>query len=130
MDVKNVSESYNPVFKRREVSFFIDHLAQGSPKLSDVRKSLAEKYGADEGGVYVMKLETRTGTNRSYGEAEIYESAEAAAKIVPKYIQTRNAPARKEKKGAQAKEAPKEQVKETPKEPAKETKESAKGEKK
>ena len=92
MDVKNISESYNPVFKRKEVSFFIDHSAQGSPKLYDVRKSLVEKYSADEGSVYVVKLETKTGTNRSYGKAEIYESIESAAKVVPKHIQRRNTP--------------------------------------
>jgi len=103
-----MSESNNLVFKRKEVSFFIDHSAQGSPKLYDVRKSLAEKYGADEGSVYVVKLETRTGTNRSYGKAEIYESAETAVKVVPKHIQRRNTPTRRENKGTQAKETPKE----------------------
>ena len=119
MDVKNMSESYNLVFKRKEVSFFIDHSAQGSPKLYDVRKSLIEKYGADESSVYVVKLETRTGTNRSYGKAEIYESTETAVKVVPKHIQRRNTPTRRENKGTPAKETPKEPTKETPKEPAK-----------
>jgi small subunit ribosomal protein S24e len=127
MDVKNMSESYNLVFKRREVSFFIDHSAQGSPKLYDVRKSLAEKYGADEGSVYVVKLETRTGTNRSYGEAEVYDSAETAAKVVPKHIQRRNTSTRRENKGTPAKETPKAPTKETPKEAPKEP---TKGEKK
>lgn len=111
MEIKKVAESYNPVFKRREVSFFIDHTSQGSPKLYEVRKSLAEKYGANEDSVYVIKLGTKTGTNRSYGAAEIYESAETAGKIVPKHIQRRNTSTRREKKGAPVKEAPKEPAK-------------------
>ena len=100
MDIKNVSESYNPVFKRKEILFFIYHSVQGSPKLYDARKSLVEKYGVDESSVYMIKLETRTGTNRSYGEAEIYESPKTAARVVPKHIQTRNTPTRREKKAA------------------------------
>ena len=107
MDVKNASELYNPVFKRKEISFFIDHTMQGSPKLYDIRKSLTDKYGVDEGSVYVIKLKTRTGTNRSYGEAEIYESTKTAVKVVPKHIQTRNTPTRREKKMAPV-EKPKE----------------------
>jgi len=97
MELRKLSETYNPIFKRKELSFFVDHISLGSPQLYDVRKSLAAQYSADEAAIYVLKLDTRTGTNRTYGEAQIYDSPEAAAKIVPKHIQARNAPTRRKK---------------------------------
>jgi len=100
MEIKETSKTYNPVFKRRELSFFIDHTSLGSPKLHEVRKALAEKYGVGEEAVYVTKLDTRTGTNSTRGEAEVYDSPETAMKVVPKHIQNRNAPSRRGKKEA------------------------------
>ncbi len=120
MEVNNVSESYNPVFKRREISFSIDHTSQGSPKIVDIRKSLSEKYGTNEENIYVVEVKTKTGTNQSTGLAEIYESAETATKVVPKYVQRRNTPTRRSKQEGAAAPAP-------AKAPAKE---QAKGEKK
>ena len=110
MEVSSVSESYNPVFRRREIAFFIDHTAQGSPRLSDIRKSLAEKYSTNEDRLYVLELKTKTGTNKSYGTVEIYESAETAMKVVPKHVQRRNTPTRrsKQQEAAPVKEKPKE----------------------
>lgn len=103
MEIRKVSESYNPVLRRKELSFFIDHTSLSSPKLYEVRKGLAEKYGVGEDAIYVMKLKTETGTNRTYGKAEVYDSLGDAEKIVPKHIQTRNSAARREKKEKETK---------------------------
>jgi ribosomal protein S24E len=94
-----VSESSNPILKRKELSFFIDHTSLGSPRLTEVRKSLAEKFGVNEDLVYILKLDTRTGTNRTYGGAEIYDTLEMARAIVPQHIQMRNSPSRRGEKG-------------------------------
>ena len=45
VEIKKLAESYNPVFKRKELSFFIDNFSSSSPRLYEVRKSLAEKHG-------------------------------------------------------------------------------------
>lgn len=100
MEIKKVAESYNPIFKRKEVSFFIDHTAHSSPQLYEVRKSLAEGYSTGEDTVYVIGLETKTGTNRTHGRAEVYDSFEIAKKVVPKYLQMRNDPDRRKKEKA------------------------------
>lgn len=102
MELKKVAESYNLIFKRKELSFFIDHTSSSSPQLYEVKKSLAAKHNTSEDVVFVIKLNTKAGTNRTYGKAEIYDSSEIAGRIVPKYIQIRNTPKRHEKKEAKS----------------------------
>lgn len=97
MEIRKLSETYNLLFRRKELSFFIDHVSQSTPKLYDVRKSLANNYSADESAVYIIKLNTKSGTNRTVGEAQIYDSPEAATKIIPKHIRARNDPTRRSK---------------------------------
>ena len=94
MDIKSVSEIYNPIFKRKELSFLIGHTSSSSPQLYEVRKSLATKFLVSEDIVYVITLKTRTGTNLTFGKAEIYDSFETAERVVPKHIKSRNAPTR------------------------------------
>ena len=78
MDIETVKESYSPIFKRKELLFFVDHSSLSSPKLYDVKKSLIAKYNTGEDTVFVIKLKTKAGTNRTYGRAEIYDSSENA----------------------------------------------------
>lgn len=132
MEITKVSESYNPVFKRKELSFFIDNVSKSTPKLYEARVSLAKEHSANEDAAYILRLDTETGTNRSYGKAEIYDSAETAKKVVPKHIQMRNAPSRREKK--EQKETPQkttepkrtEETKKKKEEPVKKTEEPMK----
>ena len=98
MEIKKISESYNPIFKRREFCFSIENFGQGTPKLFEVRESLAEKYKLGVDFIYVFELKTETGTNLTYGKAEIYDSSDIAKKVVPDYIQTRNSSIRRKKK--------------------------------
>ena len=100
VEIKKSAESYNLIFQRKEISFFIENVLSSSPRLYEVRKSLAEKNNVQQDMVYVVRLDTKAGTNRTQGMAEIYDSSESAKKIVPKYIQLRNEPKRHEKKEA------------------------------
>ena len=133
MEIKKESESYNPVFKRKELSFIIDNVSKSTPKLYEARVTLAKQLGANEDATYILKLVTETGTNWSYGKAEIYDSTQTAKKVVPKHIQMRNAPSRREKK--EEKETPPkttelkktEETKKKVEEPKKKTEESRKG---
>jgi len=40
--------------------------------------------------VYITKLKSLTGTTRTQGQAEIYDSLEVAQALVPKHIHKRN----------------------------------------
>jgi ribosomal protein S24E len=90
MEIKAVVETYNGIFKRKELRFFIDHTSLSTPQLFVVRENLAKKVNVDVDKVYIIKLKTMTGTNRTKGEAEIYDSSADAKTIVPLYVQQRN----------------------------------------
>ena len=90
MEVKKSSEKDNPLLRRKEVSFFIDHPSAGTPQLFEVRTALAAMYGVSDDRVYVLNLTTLTGTNRTVGEAEVYDQAETTRMVLPKHIQLRN----------------------------------------
>jgi ribosomal protein S24E len=97
MDITPTRDVYNPVLRRREVTFFTEHGRAVTPRLYDVRKELAARYGASEELVFVRRLMTLTGTTRAVGEAEVYDSVEDARSLVPKHIVARNLPERRKK---------------------------------
>lgn len=103
LELKKTSEKYNPLLKRKELTFLVNHPASASPPLFEVKKALAAAFNANEEVVYIKKLSSMTGTNQTRGEAEIYDDSERAKLLVPKYIQARNlSTRRKEKKGKSA----------------------------
>ncbi len=94
MDVKKSSEKRNPLLKRTELTFFLDHGAQGTPTLYEVRTALASMYDVSSDLVYVLNLQTLTGTHRTVGEAEIYDPPGTTRTLLPEHIRRRNQPAR------------------------------------
>jgi ribosomal protein S24E len=94
MDVKKSSEKINPLLKRKEITFFLDHDAQGTPPLYEVRTAIASLYAVNDDLVYVMNLRTLAGTNRTVGEAEIYDPPGTTRSLLPPHIHRRNQPAR------------------------------------
>jgi ribosomal protein S24E len=90
MDVKKSSEKNNLLLKRKEITFFLDHDLQGTPQLFEVRKAIASMYGVSDDLVYVLNLKTLTGTNRTVGEAEIYDPPGTTRSLIPKHILLRN----------------------------------------
>lgn len=96
MEIKVVSEKHNPLLKRREVLFEIDHKQTGgTPRRFEVRKALAKLLNVELDLVYVKKFSTKTGTMSAVGTANVYQSAEQAKLVEPKYIILRNAPPEK-----------------------------------
>ena len=91
MKLKVRSENYNPLLKRKEIVFEVDHSEEGgTPRRMDVRKALAEELGVDLERVYVRRIETITGSTVALGLAHVYETAEQARFIEPKHIIVRN----------------------------------------
>ena len=92
MKLKIVSKKQNPLLKRKEVTFRIEHAQTGgTPTRVEVRKQLATLLKTDLKLVYVKKVETKTGTMVAIGEANVYESIEQAKLMEPKHIIARNA---------------------------------------
>ncbi len=92
MKLKIVAKEKNPLMKRTEVTFSIDHdQTGGTPSRAEVRTQLAALLKTKLELVYVKHLETKTGTMVAVGEANAYDSAEQAKLVEPKHIIARNA---------------------------------------
>ncbi len=113
MKVKIVSKEQNPLLKRTEVTFRIEHDKDGgTPARVEVRKELATLLKTALELVYVKQIETKTGTMVAVGEANAYESIEQANLIEPKHIIARNAPPEKPKEEAEESQTPEEPTEE------------------
>lgn len=118
MDLKIREDNYNVLLKRKEVSVEVDHDGTGTPSRVDLRKAVATKYGTKPENVYIVDVETKTGTQSAVCEVQVYDDAETAKRTVAKHIQTRNLPPEerrqireKEKESAVKKEEKKEEAK-------------------
>lgn len=99
MKGKVVSEEYNPLLKRKEVLFEIEHgQTAGTPSRLEVRETLAKLLKTNIDIVYIRKMETKTGTMITVGAANIYDCVEQAKLVEPKYIIVRNIPPEKPEK--------------------------------
>jgi ribosomal protein S24E len=105
MKLKIVSKEQNPLMKRKEVTFRVEHAQTGgTPTRVEVRKQLATLLKSDLKLVYVKQLETKTGTMIAVGEANAYDSMEQAKLMEPKHIIARNAIPEEKPEEAQAQE--------------------------
>ncbi len=91
MKITITSKERNPLLKRREVVFEVDHKDTGStPPRLEVRKELAALLKADPECVYVKRMVTKTGLMVAVGEANAYDRVEDAKLVEPEYIVARN----------------------------------------
>lgn len=98
MEVEITVKKENPLLKRREVEFKIEHSEAGvTPPRLDVRRAVAAALKADVNVVFVKRFITKTGTRRSFGTANVYDSVEKAKSVEPAYIVARNIPPEKPK---------------------------------
>jgi len=98
MEIKVISERYNPLLKRKEIIFQVHHeQTGGTPSRLEVRKALAEVLKTELDLVYVKKVSTRTGTLTAVGTANVYDSVEQAKFVEPEHVILRNSPPEKPK---------------------------------
>jgi len=101
MEIKIMAAKENPLLKRKEVNFRVEHGPQGkTPPRLEVKKALAAELKISEELVFVEKMQTMTGTSTAVGVANAYETAEQAKLIEPAYIIKRNSPPEKPKEEA------------------------------
>ena len=105
MKIITTSKEYNPLLKRKEITFEVNHeKAGGTPTRLDVRKELATALKIDIDLVYIKKMTTRTGTRIAVGTANAYDSTEQAKLVESKHILVRNAPPKKPEETKEAAE--------------------------
>lgn len=96
MKVKVARRKRNPLLKRLEITFEVEHRdTGGTPPRFEARKGLAEVVNVNPKLVYINRMVTKTGTMIAVGEANIYDSIEQAKLVEPKYVLDRNVPERK-----------------------------------
>ncbi|MFQ6064288.1 MAG: 30S ribosomal protein S24e [Candidatus Bathyarchaeia archaeon] len=119
MKIKVISQEQNPLLKRKEIVFEVEHKETGrTPSRLEVREGLASKLKKDAELVFVKRMETRTGTMTAVGEATAYDSVEQAKFVEREHIIARNT----------AKKEPEEEKEEQKIEKEVEKKEEKKGE--
>jgi len=107
MEIKIKQQQYNPLLKRREIVFQVEHAqTKGTPSRLKIRETLAEILKTNPETVYIKRVETKSGTMLAKGEANAYDSVEQAILVEPKYIIARNTP-KEMKEQAEKPEAPK-----------------------
>ena len=91
MEVRIIDKKYNPLLKRTEVVFKVEHeKLRGTPQRFVMRAKLAELLKTKLEQVYIRKMETKTGTMIALGEANAYDTGEQAMLVEPKYVIERN----------------------------------------
>ena len=102
MELQIVSTKENPLLKRKELKFKIEHGPKSkTPGRLEVKKALAAELKIGDELVFVREMRTKTGTSTTVGSANAYETAAQAKLVEPDYIVKRNIP-----------EKPKEEAKE------------------
>jgi ribosomal protein S24E len=113
MKLNIISKEQNPLMKRKEVTFSIEHAQTGgTPTRIEVRKQLATLLKTDLDLVYVKQLETKTGTMVAIGEANAYDSVEQAKLVEPEHIIARNTAPEKPEEAPAPEEAAEEEKEE------------------
>ena len=100
MEIKIISQKENPLLKRKEVKFNVEHSTGSTPPRLEVRRAVATALKANVDLVFLKKFETKTGTRTAAGTANLYDSVEQAKLIEPEYIVKRNIPPEKPKEEA------------------------------
>ncbi len=102
MELKIISQKNNPLLKRKEVKFQIEHSQGKTPVRLDVKQSIASHLQTKATLVFIKNMKTLTGTSTTLGFANAYETLEQAKLIEPEYIVKRNSPPEKPAEGAKA----------------------------
>ncbi len=102
MEIKVVEERTNPLLKRRELRFEVAHATAATPTRDTVRSELAKEVHAAKDRVIIERMRPRFGTAVTRGEANVYETADAAKSITREHILVRNGLKEKVAKGPAA----------------------------
>jgi small subunit ribosomal protein S24e len=120
LELKILEERPNPLLKRVEYRFEVDHATAATPTRDAVRVELAKLVKTPKDRVIVERMNARFGTARSIGFAAAYQSTAAVNAVVREHVLIRNGLKEKAVKAApgsapvEALEPPKKEATEAP----------------
>lgn len=88
MEITQTKE--NPLQKRVEVYFVLDHNGESTPGRNAVAEEVAKQMKSKRNCVVVDNIESVYGKGQSKGYAKVYESLEAALEFDREYLLKRN----------------------------------------
>ncbi|MEM2226761.1 MAG: 30S ribosomal protein S24e [Candidatus Bathyarchaeia archaeon] len=95
MEAKIVREFENPLLRRKELEVEVYHPGAGTPNRKSLREKLSGILGVRADMVFIRRILTGTGLNKSLCKAEIYRDPEYARIVVPKHIIDRDSGSKK-----------------------------------
>ena len=90
MKMEITQQKDNPLQKRVEVYFTIDHNGESTPGRNAVAEEVAKQLKSKRDCVVVDNIESVYGKGMSKGYAKVYESKEAALEFDREYLLKRN----------------------------------------
>jgi len=90
MKMEITEKKENPLYKRVEVYFDIDHAGESTPGRNAVAEEVAKLTKSKRDCVVVASVESVYGTGKSKGYAKVYESKDAALNLEREYLLKRN----------------------------------------
>lgn len=114
MKVEIVEKKENPLLKRSEIKFRVDHSNAPTPRRLEVRSQLAAQLGVAEELLVIEKLASTSGKQVASGLARAYSSREELEELEPKYLLERGVPKEVKVGAEKPPEAKPEKVKEKP----------------
>ena len=91
MEIRIIKETENPLLKRREIVFEIQHPKGRTPTIAEAREAVSALKKTPVEAVYVRNLKSVSGRQSSIGEAHVYFSTEDA-RIEPMHVRVANLP--------------------------------------
>ena len=98
MKMEITKKTENPLFKRTEIYFVIDHAGEATPSKGAVVEEIVKQTKAAKDTIVLDKIESVYGNGKSKGYVKVYESKEAALECEPDYLLKRNGIAKPEYK--------------------------------
>lgn len=90
MKIEITQQKKNPLQKRNEVYFSVDHTGESTPKRNAVAEELAKTLKSKRDSLVIDHLDSVYGKGVSEGYAKVYESKEAALEFENEHLLKRN----------------------------------------
>ena len=96
MKMEITKKTENPLFKRTEIHFVLDHAGESTPSRGAVLEEIVKQTKAAKDTIVIDNIESIYGNGKSNGYVKVYESKEAALEFEADYLLKRNGIAKPE----------------------------------
>lgn len=101
MKMEITRKTENPLFKRTEIYFVVEHAGEATPSKGAVVEEIVKQTKAAKDAIVLDRIESVFGNGKSNGYVKVYESKEAALEFEPEYLLKRNGISKPEYKPAE-----------------------------